>query len=102
MSMYDIARKITDDVMGEGSYENLNKGNPDPEVQAAIERGKKVEQKEQIKTVSVENMGDGDITIRVKMDDGSELTTTDYLREAIDSDEGGDIFYDRDEQRKGS
>lgn len=38
--MYDIARRVTDEVLGEGTYDDLNKGNPDPGVQAAIERGK--------------------------------------------------------------
>lgn len=36
--MYDIARRVTDEVLGEGTYADLNKGNPDPEVQAAIKR----------------------------------------------------------------
>lgn len=36
--MYDIARRVTDEVLGEGTYADLNKGNPDPAVQAAIRR----------------------------------------------------------------
>lgn len=36
--MYDIALRVTDEVLGEGTYADLNKGNPDPGVQAAIER----------------------------------------------------------------
>jgi hypothetical protein len=36
--LYDIARQITDEVLGEGTYADLNRGNPDPGVQAAIER----------------------------------------------------------------
>lgn len=36
--LYDIARRVTDEVLGEGTYADLNKGNPDPGVQAAIKR----------------------------------------------------------------
>ena len=39
-NLYDVARKVTDEVLGEGTYAGLNSGNPDPNVQAAIERGK--------------------------------------------------------------
>lgn len=38
MDMYDIARQVTDEVLGKGAYAYLNKGNPDPGVQAAIAR----------------------------------------------------------------
>jgi hypothetical protein len=36
--LYDIARQVTDEVLGDGTYAELNKGNPDPGVQAAIRR----------------------------------------------------------------
>lgn len=36
--LYDIARKVTDEVLGEGTYAKINEGNPDPGVQAAIKR----------------------------------------------------------------
>lgn len=39
--LYDIAREVTDEVMGEGTYEKLNDGNPDPKVQEAIKRAPK-------------------------------------------------------------
>lgn len=39
--MYDIARRVTNKVLGAGTYEDLNRGNPDPGVQAAIERGRR-------------------------------------------------------------
>jgi hypothetical protein len=38
--MYDIARRVTDEVLGEGTYADLNRGNPDPGVQAAIKRAR--------------------------------------------------------------
>jgi hypothetical protein len=40
--LYDIARQVTDEVMGEGTYADLNRGNPDPGVQAAIRRAENV------------------------------------------------------------
>lgn len=36
--LYDIARRVTDEVLGAGTYAEVNKGNPDPGVQAAIKR----------------------------------------------------------------
>ena len=36
MNLYDIARQVTDEVLGEGTYAALNAGNPDPGVQGAI------------------------------------------------------------------
>lgn len=36
MNLYDIAREVTDEVMGKGTYAKLNGGSPDPSVQAAI------------------------------------------------------------------
>lgn len=36
--LYDIARQVTDEVLGEGTYASLNAGHPDPGVQAAIRR----------------------------------------------------------------
>lgn len=36
--LYDVARQVTDEVMGAGTYAEVNKGNPDPRVQAAIQR----------------------------------------------------------------
>lgn len=39
-ALYDIARNVTDEVMGEGTYAEINGGNPDPGVQATIERGR--------------------------------------------------------------
>jgi hypothetical protein len=36
--LYDIARIITDAALGEGTYADLNRDNPDPGVQAAIQR----------------------------------------------------------------
>jgi hypothetical protein len=38
--LYDIAREVTDDVFGKGAYEDINRDSPDPQVQAAIKRGK--------------------------------------------------------------
>lgn len=38
MDLYDIARKVTDEVLGEGTYAEINKDHPDPGVQAAIKR----------------------------------------------------------------
>lgn len=40
MSLYDIARQVTDEVLGEGTYARLNSGHPDPGVQEAIRRSK--------------------------------------------------------------
>jgi len=42
VDLYDIAREVTDEVFGEGAYAEINKDNPDPGVQAAIQRGPKV------------------------------------------------------------
>lgn len=39
-ALFDIARKATDEVMGAGTYDRINRGNPDPGVQAAIDRGR--------------------------------------------------------------
>lgn len=36
MNLYDIAREVTDEVLGEGTYAQINKNNPDPGVQATI------------------------------------------------------------------
>lgn len=36
---FDVARQITDEVFGAGSYAQMNAGNPDPRVQLAIQRG---------------------------------------------------------------
>jgi hypothetical protein len=41
--LYDVARQVTDEVMGEGTYAESNAGNPDPGVQAAIERAARPE-----------------------------------------------------------
>jgi len=38
MDLYDIARQVTDEVLGEGTYATINKDHPDPGVQAAIQR----------------------------------------------------------------
>jgi hypothetical protein len=35
-NLYDIAREVTDEVLGEGTYAAMNKDNPNPGVQAAI------------------------------------------------------------------
>lgn len=35
-TLYDIAREVTDEMLGEGTYDELNKNNPKPGVQAAI------------------------------------------------------------------
>lgn len=40
MSMYDIARQVTDEVLGEGTYASLNANHPDPGVQMAIQNAK--------------------------------------------------------------
>lgn len=37
-SLYDVARHVTDEVLGEGAYAEVNASNPDPGVQAAIRR----------------------------------------------------------------
>lgn len=37
--LYNIAQEVTDEVMGAGTYASLNKGNPDPGVQRAINQG---------------------------------------------------------------
>jgi hypothetical protein len=37
-ALYDVARQITDEILGEGGYAEINHGNPDPRVQAAIAR----------------------------------------------------------------
>jgi hypothetical protein len=37
-SLYDVARRVTDEVLGAGSYAQINAGNPDPGVQQAIQR----------------------------------------------------------------
>ena len=39
MDLYDVAREVTNDVMGEGTYEKLNGDSPNPGVQRAIENG---------------------------------------------------------------
>lgn len=38
--LYDIALRATDGVLGAGTYAEMNKHNPDPGVQAAIERSR--------------------------------------------------------------
>lgn len=40
--LYDVARQVTDEVLGEGTYDEINSGNPDPGVRAAIRRGEMV------------------------------------------------------------
>lgn len=37
-TLYDVAREVTDEALGDGTYATLNSGNPDPGVQAAIKR----------------------------------------------------------------
>jgi hypothetical protein len=37
-ALYDSARRITDGILGQGTYARTNKDNPDPNVQAAIAR----------------------------------------------------------------
>lgn len=39
--LYDVAREVTDEVLGKGSYAEGNAGSLDPEVQAAIKRGQR-------------------------------------------------------------
>lgn len=39
--LYDIARQVTDEVLGTGTYAEVNAGNPNPGVQAAIQRAPK-------------------------------------------------------------
>ncbi len=41
VSLYDVARRVTDEVLGEGAYAEANRGNPDPGVQAAIRRAER-------------------------------------------------------------
>ena len=41
MDLYDVAREVTDEVFGEGTYAEMNGGSPDPGVQAAIARAPK-------------------------------------------------------------
>lgn len=36
---YDLARDVTDEAFGPGTYAEMNAGNPDPGVQGAIKRG---------------------------------------------------------------
>jgi hypothetical protein len=36
MNLYEIARQVTDEVLGEGTYAELNKTNPNPQVQKVI------------------------------------------------------------------
>lgn len=38
MANFDVALQVTDEVMGYGAYERLNRNHPDPEIQAAIAR----------------------------------------------------------------
>lgn len=38
-SLWDIARQITDEVLGEGTYDNMHLNNPNPHVQTAIQKG---------------------------------------------------------------
>lgn len=40
MSLYDIARQVTDEVLGDGAYAEVNKNHPDPGVQRAIENAR--------------------------------------------------------------
>lgn len=35
-TLYDVARQVTDEVCGDGTYAKLNEHHPDPGVQAAI------------------------------------------------------------------
>jgi hypothetical protein len=37
-ALYDVALQITDEVLGEGSYAQINRSNPDPKIQAALRR----------------------------------------------------------------
>lgn len=39
MDLFDIARQVTDETFGDGAYADLNKGNPNPGVQRAIQNG---------------------------------------------------------------
>lgn len=36
--LYDVAREVTDEVLGKGTYADMNRTNPNPGVQAAIRR----------------------------------------------------------------
>ena len=36
--LYDLAREITDEFFGEGTYAEMNENHPDPGVQRAIKR----------------------------------------------------------------
>lgn len=36
--LYDVARQVTDEVFGQGTYAELNRDHPDPGVQRAIQR----------------------------------------------------------------
>ena len=36
--LWDIARQVTDEVMGEGTYAESNKGNMDPKVQEQVKK----------------------------------------------------------------
>lgn len=38
--LFDIAREVTDEVFGEGTYADMNKSHPNPDVQAAIKRAR--------------------------------------------------------------
>lgn len=38
--LYDVALRVTDEVLGAGTYAEMNRGNRDPKVQAAIERAR--------------------------------------------------------------
>jgi hypothetical protein len=37
-NLYDVALAVTDEVCGDGAYAQINAGNPNPGVQAAIKR----------------------------------------------------------------
>lgn len=46
-NLYEIAKQVTDEVLGEGTYDKINKGNLDPNVQKVINKKKneKISQK---------------------------------------------------------
>jgi DNA modification methylase len=51
LNLYDVALQVTDEVLGKGSYAELNKNHPDPKVQEAIRRAEEMEVKDEVGTV---------------------------------------------------
>ncbi|HJS83702.1 MAG TPA: hypothetical protein VJ742_12790 [Nitrososphaera sp.] len=88
-NLYDVARKVTDEVLGEGTYAEVNKNNPNPGVQGAIIKaeGEVVfEGRKLIRAVRIELYDDGMTALKTDhpaMGRGIYVDTLDKLLEEV-------------------